>query len=153
LSPVEEARGYARLLDEFRYTQDRLAEIVGKSRSHVANMLRLLTLPSSVLEMLGDGRLSAGHARALIGIPNAAALAAQVVARGLSVRDAEALARKARAPRPAARQATEKDPDTRALEADLAAALGLKVQIEHRAERGSGELRVRYRNLEDLDGL
>ena len=153
LTPVEEARGYARLIEEFGHTQDRLGEIVGKSRSHIANTLRLLALPDGVLAFLADGRLSAGHARALIGLADAEKLAAQIVAKGLSVRETEALVRANRArPRSAPRQKVEKDADTRALEADLSAALSLPVTIEHKGEEG-GEIRVRYKTLEDLDRL
>lgn len=153
LTPVEEARGYARLIEEFGHTQDRLGEIVGKSRSHIANTLRLLALPDGVLAMLADGRLSAGHARALIGLPDAEKLAAQIVAKGLSVRETEALVRASRArPRSPARRTVEKDADTRALEADLSAALSLPVTIDHKGDEG-GEIRVRYKTLEDLDGL
>lgn len=153
LTPVEEARGYARLIEEFGHTQEKLGDIVGKSRSHIANTLRLLSLPDDVLALLADGRLSAGHARALIGTPNPALLALQVVARGLSVRETEALVKAARARAAAPRVArAEKDADTKALEADLTAALRLPVKIEHRGEEG-GELRLRYRSLEELDGL
>ncbi|HVH03674.1 MAG TPA: ParB/RepB/Spo0J family partition protein [Amaricoccus sp.] len=155
LNPLEEAQGYRQLMDRFGHTQERLAEALGKSRSHIANLLRLLTLPEPVLAMLRDGRLTAGHARALVPSPDPAALARQVVDRDLSVRQTEALARTAAPPappRPAPRQAG-KDADTRALEADLTAALRLTVSIEHRPGRPSGELRIRYTTLEELDGL
>lgn len=155
LNPLEEAQGYRQLMDRFGHTQERLAEALGKSRSHIANLLRLLTLPEPVLAMLRDGRLTAGHARALVPSPDPASLARQVVDRDLSVRQTEALARAAaptppprRVPRPAG-----KDADTRALEADLAAALRLSVSIEHRPGQQSGELRIRYATLEELDGL
>jgi ParB family transcriptional regulator, chromosome partitioning protein len=156
LNPLEEAQGFRQLMDRFGHTQEKLAEALGKSRSHIANLLRLLTLPEPVLELLRAGRLTAGHARALVTAPDPAALARHVVERGLSVRQTEALARQAAAPRPA-RQAPlrgpAKDADTRALEADLTAALGLPVAIEHRPGSEKGELRIRYGSLEELDGL
>jgi ParB family chromosome partitioning protein len=155
LNPLEEAQGYRQLMDRFGHTQERLAEALGKSRSHIANLLRLLTLPEPVLAMLRDGRLTAGHARALVTATNPEALARQVVARDLSVRQTEALARAAApngTPRPTPR-APEKDADTRALEADLTAALSLRVSIEHRPGQQAGELRIRYATLEELDGL
>lgn len=157
LNPLEEAQGYRQLMDRFGHTQERLAEALGKSRSHIANLLRLLTLPEPVLEMLRDGRLTAGHARALVTATNAESLARQVVDRGLSVRQTEQLARTAAAgptsgTAPAARPLA-KDADTRALEEDLTAALRLKVTIDHRPGQKSGELRIRYGNLEELDGL
>jgi ParB family transcriptional regulator, chromosome partitioning protein len=129
---------------------------LAKSRSHIANLLRLLTLPEPVLDLLRTGRLSAGHARALITSPDPAALARQVVERDLSVRQTEALARQAAVPRstrPAGAGAPGKDADTRALEQDLAAAVGLPVTIEHRPGSERGELRIRYSTLEELDTL
>lgn len=154
LNPVEEALGYRQLMDRFGHTQEKLAEAMGKSRSHIANALRLLTLPDVVVEHLRAGRLSAGHARALITAPNPAALAEQVIARGLSVRQTEALARaqKVEAAAPKKPAKPEKDADTRALEADLAAATGVKVAIEHRND-GAGEVRLRYASLEELDSI
>lgn len=153
LNPVEEAAGYRQLMDKFGHTQEKLAEAMGKSRSHIANSLRLLTLPEAVVEHLRAGRLSAGHARALVTATDPAALAEQVIARGLSVRQTEALARaqkiesnKPKAPRPT------KDADTRALEGDLSAATGVKVSIEHKKD-GVGEVRLRYGSLEELDGI
>jgi ParB family transcriptional regulator, chromosome partitioning protein len=155
LNPLEEAQGYRQLMDRFGHTQERLAEALGKSRSHIANLLRLLTLPDSVLAMLRDGRLTAGHARALVTATSPESLARQVVDRDLSVRQAEALARAATpnvTPRPVPRSAA-KDADTRALEEDLAAALRLKVSIEHRSGAQSGEIRIRYSTLDELDSL
>ena len=156
LNPLEEAQGYRQLMESFGHTQERLAEALGKSRSHIANLLRLLTLPEPVLEMLRAGKLTAGHARALVTATNPEALARQVVERDLSVRQTEALARSAAAaprraapaPRPAA-----KDADTRALEEDLTATLRLKVTIDHKPGQQAGEIRIRYGNLEELDGL
>jgi ParB family transcriptional regulator, chromosome partitioning protein len=157
LNPLEEAQGYRQLMDRFGHTQEKLAEALGKSRSHIANLLRLLTLPEPVLELVRTARLTAGHARALITAPDPVALARQVVERDLSVRQTEALARQAAAPRPdrptPARPGPAKDADTRALEQDLAAAIGLPVAIEHRPGSEKGELRIRYRTLEELDGL
>jgi ParB family chromosome partitioning protein len=153
LNPLEEAHGYRQLMDRFGHTQERLAEALGKSRSHIANLLRLLTLPEAVLELLRVGKLSAGHARALVTAANPEALARQVVDRDLSVRQTEQLARAA-ATRPEPRpRAPTKDADTRALEEDLTASLRLKVTIEHRPGQPAGEIRIRYSTLEELDGL
>jgi len=155
LNPVEEARAYSRLIDDFGHTQERLAAALGKSRSHLANTLRLLSLPEAALDLLEAGRISAGHARALIGSPDPARLAAEVAARGLSVRQTEALARRIKVDPSPKRRTTEKDPDTMALEADLTAALGLAVRIEHKSggEGASGELRITYKDLDELDGI
>lgn len=153
LNPVEEAQGYRQLMDRFHHTQEKLAEALGKSRSHIANLLRLLTLPEEVLGYLRDGALSAGHARALVVLDNPAALARRIVAEGLSVREAERLAKAPAAP-PAARPAPRgpaKDADTRALEGELSANLGMKVSIEENA--GSGRLSIRFDSLEELDDL
>lgn len=159
LSAIEEAEGYRRLMEEFRHTQEDLAKVVGKSRSHVANTLRLLTLPALVRTLVEEGTLSAGHARALLGAPNAEALAEKVVAKGLSVRQTEKLAqaeggKAARAPKDsAARNEDEanKDPDTKALERDLSNLLGLKVSIKFHGE--GGELVIHYGSLEQLDDV
>lgn len=154
LNPLEEASGYQQLIEEFGYTQGELADVIGKSRPHVANMLRLLRLPEPILEHLRAGRLSAGHARALVNATDPGQIADRIVAKGLSVRAAEALAaaparKKPQPPRPAgARQ----DADTKALEKALADAVGLKVAIEHRPD-GSGEVRIRYAGLEQLDEI
>lgn len=155
LSAIEEARGYEVLIARFGRTQELVAQVVGKSRSHVANMLRLLTLPSTVQNLVVEGKLSAGHARALITAPDPEGLASQILAKGLSVRDTEALVRKGAAP--ATRTATApsggeaKDADTLALENDLAEVLGLSVQIADRG--GTGELKISYKTLEQLDDL
>ncbi len=156
LSAIEEAEGYRRLLDEFQHTQEVLAKAVGKSRSHIANTLRLLGLPEAVKDMVLHGELSAGHARALLGAEAPEALARKVVRRGLNVRQTEQLVRKfgpVRAETDAgtgrgARKAA-KDPDTLALERDLTALLGLKVNIEIRGKGGA--LTVHYQTLEQLD--
>jgi ParB family chromosome partitioning protein len=152
LNAVEEALAYRQLTERFGHTQERLAEGLGKSRSHIANLMRLLALPEAVLEHVRAGRLSAGHARALVTTAEPEALARKVIDRGLSVRQTEALARdyaRPAAPRPR----PTKDADTRALEADLTAALRLPVSIEHAAAGGAGALRIRYATLDELDGL
>jgi ParB family transcriptional regulator, chromosome partitioning protein len=156
LNALEEAHGYRQLMDRFGHTQERLAEALGKSRSHIANLLRLLTLPESVLDLLRVGKLTAGHARALVTAANPESLARQVVERDLSVRQTEQLARAAATPatpRLAATRTAAKDADTRALEEDLTATLRLKVTIDHRPGQQVGELRIRYGTLEELDGL
>ena len=136
LNPMEEASGYAQLIEKFSYTQSQLAEAMGKSRPHIANMLRLMSLPEPVKDMVSDGRLSAGHARALITATDPVALAKKVVTDGLSVRQTEALAKHVPSPSDPPRQKTGKDADTKVLEADLSDALSLKVSIDHKG--GSG---------------
>lgn len=157
LSPLEEAEAYRRLMDEFDRTQANVADVVGKSRAHVANTMRLLNLPESVRKLVGEGKLSAGHARALLGAEDPEALAKRAVAENLSVRAVEALARKpgaAAAPKKSGGRSggnSGKDPDTLALESDVAASLGLEVDIRH-ADEG-GEVRISYKSLEQLDDL
>lgn len=156
LNPLEEAAGYRTLMERFGRTQDAVSKTVGKSRSHVANALRLLQLPSTVRDHLEAGRLTAGHARAIAAAPDPERLARTIVQDGLTVRQAEALARKAQAstvpePAPQPRRARGKDADTEALEQDLTEILGMAVQIVDRG--GQGELRLRYTSLEQLDGL
>ncbi len=154
LNAIEEALGYRQLMDRFGHTQERLGEALGKSRSHIANLLRLLTLPAPVLDLVRAGKLSAGHARALVTAPDATALARQVVDRDLSVRQTEQLARSAARPaNPTGAPGATKDADTRALEADLSASLAMKVVIDHRAGGSSGEIRIKYKSLDDLDAL
>ncbi len=156
LNAIEEALGFRQLMTRFGHTQEKLAEALSKSRSHVANLLRLLTLPQDVQEMVRDGKLSAGHARALIGSPKASELAAQIVAKGLSVREVERLMKaqdRAKPSAPKAPKGTEKDADTRALEGDLSANLKMPVRIEHSSGGESGELVIRYGSLDDLDRL
>ncbi len=150
LTPIEEAQGYKRLLEEFSLTQDQVSKRVGKSRSHVANMMRLLGLPEEVREMLDDGRLSAGHARALVSADEPLSLARQIVAGGFNVRQAEKLSRRQKSPSKSAGKKEQKDADTLALEGDLSAALGLKVTIHHHGDEG-GDVRINYRTLEQLD--
>ncbi|HEV7253913.1 MAG TPA: ParB/RepB/Spo0J family partition protein [Mesorhizobium sp.] len=153
LNPLEEALGYQQLIDEHSYTQADLGQVIGKSRSHVANTLRLLKLPEEVRDMLTSGLLSAGHARTLVTAADPAGLARRIVDDGLSVRQAEALAQ---APAEEAttagkRPSAEKDADTKALEKLLGDAMGMRVAINHK-QRG-GELRISYRSLEQLDDL
>ena len=153
LNPVEEAQGYQQLIDDHNYTQADLGNIIGKSRSHVANTLRLLKLPEAIRDMIVDGSLSAGHARTLVTAADPAALAKRIIEGGLSVRQAEALAQQPVEandnPKTPAR--AEKHADTLALEKLLSDACGLKVVINHK-ERG-GEVRIAYRTLEQLDEL
>lgn len=153
LSPLEEADGYKRLMDEFNHTQDALAQALGKSRSHVANMLRLLTLPDAVKALIDEGKLSAGHARALVGQAQAADLAKQIVKKGLNVRQTEKLVKGTEAGAGTAKASAKKakDADTLALEHDLANMLGLKVDINDRG--GHGTVVVHYETLEQLDGI
>jgi ParB family transcriptional regulator, chromosome partitioning protein len=152
LNPIEEAEGYRQLIERFGHTQEKVAEALGKSRSHIANTLRLLALPEPVQTRLQNGELSAGHARALITAPDAVALAARVVQGGLSVRQTEALARRVPgAARPRGKSISEKDADTRALEQDLSAALGMEVEITDHS--GAGTLSIRYSDLDALDRL
>jgi len=158
LNPIEESEAYQRLIDEFGYTQAELAEVVGKSRSHIANLLRLAQATSGMRDMLVKGTLSMGHARALLGHPDADALARRIVAEGLSVRAVEALVGEksgeqigkksgGKASKPDA-----KDADTRAVEKTLADALGLKVDIRHQGDE-SGTVTIGYKSLSQLDGV
>jgi ParB family chromosome partitioning protein len=152
LNALEEAEGYRRLIDEFELTQDALGQAVGKSRSHVANTMRLLALPERVRELLRDGALSAGHARALLAAPNPEALAMQVVDRGLNVRQTEALAAaKPRDPATPERPQAAASPEVVALERQLSDRLGLKIAIRQ-AGRG-GQVTIHYRDLDQLDGV
>jgi ParB family transcriptional regulator, chromosome partitioning protein len=157
LNPIEEASGYLALMDDFNRTQDEVARIVGKSRPHVANTIRLLKLPEPVKQLVRSGKISAGHARLLLGQPNAEEIAQEIIDKGLSVRQLEADMRKEGSgqARDAARETkgsgAAKDPDTRALEKRLSDALGLDVSVDHRGEGGT--LRIKYRNLEQLDAV
>ncbi|MGD0530757.1 MAG: ParB/RepB/Spo0J family partition protein [Methyloceanibacter sp.] len=152
LNAVEEAEGYRLLMEGHGYTQEDLAKVIGKSRSHLANTLRLLKLPDSVQHLLRTGELSAGHARALIGRADAAALAARIVNEGLTVRQVEALAQDRGAAAGKSRKPVAKNADTRAAEAELKEALGLDVDI--RSGRGEkGELRIRYATLDQLEDV
>jgi ParB family chromosome partitioning protein len=156
LNAIEEALGFRQLMTRFGHTQEKLAEALSKSRSHVANLLRLLTLPTEVQDMVRDGKLSAGHARALIGSPKAAELATQIVEKSLSVREVERLMKaqeSARLPSHKGAKGPDKDADTRALEADLSANLKMPVRIDHAPGGENGELTIRYASLDDLDKL
>jgi ParB family chromosome partitioning protein len=154
LNALEEARGYEAMARKFERSADAIAKVVGKSRSHVANTLRLMKLPPAIQDHLESGRLTAGHARALLDLDDATSLAEQVIKRGLNVRQTEVLARAAKTPARPLRGRNpprEDNADTRALEADLEDLLGLKVEIHDRG--GSGELRLAYETLEQLDDL
>lgn len=153
LNPLEEAMGYGQLIEQFEYTQQDLAQVIGKSRSHVANTLRLLRLPEDVRGMVASGTLTAGHARTLITVEDPAALARQIVDKGLSVREAEALSQQRDLPKrkPVAQPVDQRDADTLALERRLSDALGLSVSLNH-SERG-GKVEIRYKTLEQLDDI
>lgn len=156
LNAIEEAGGYAKLMNEFGYSPVDLATILGRSRSHVSNTLRLLNLAPSIQELVVAGRISAGHARALLAVAHPDVVAQQILDEGLTVRDVEQIAYADHGnaePRPPARsrRSVEKDPDTRALEKALEDVLGLSVAIDHKGQ--GGELRIRYRSLDQLDGL
>ncbi len=155
LLPLEEAEGYRRLVEEFGHAQSEVAKAVGKSRSHVANMLRLLGLPEQIKRLLAEGALSAGHARALVGVDNAASIAETAVSEGWSVREVE---RRAKQPMPSggarppgSTKGGSKDADTQALENDLSLALGLKVVLDHRG--AGGQMTLHYSSLDQLDDL
>jgi ParB family chromosome partitioning protein len=158
LTPLEESEGYQRLMDEFQHTQEDLARVVGKSRSHIANMLRLLQLPDSVKQLVQGGEISAGHARALLNADDSEALAKEVAKKGLSVRETERLAQQVKqaakghaGQKTKSKAAPQKDPDTRQLEDDLSSLLGLKVNIEFHGQGGT--LTVHYKTLDQLDDV
>ncbi len=152
LSPVEEANGLKRLMDEFDHTQEALARAVGKSRSHIANTLRLLSLPEPVQRLIDDGSLSAGHGRALVVLDDPETAANQVIREGLNVRQTEQLAQAKPVPKGSAKTpAAAKDPDIRALETDLTGMLGLRVSIKPKGPAGS--VTIKYKSLDQLDGL
>jgi len=151
LNPIEEAHGYQQLIDEHGYSAPELARVIGKSRPHVVNTLSLLKLPEAVQAYLSEGKLTAGHARALIHVEDPEAVARRIVEEGLSVREAESL-RQARTvgrkrPRP------EKDADTKALEKAISDHLGLKVTVNHKPGGESGEIRIAYKTLDQLDDI
>ncbi len=153
LTPLEEAEGYRRLMEEFANTQEDLARAVGKSRSHVANIMRLLGLPEGVKTLLQDGSLSAGHGRALLAAEDPEALAQTVVRQGLNVRQTEALVKKPQksATAAASSQVPGQDENTRAMEKRLSEKLGLTVKIRHQGERG--EVRIGFRSLDQFDEI
>ncbi len=157
LNAMEEAQGYHALASNHGHSAEDIAKIVGKSRSHVANMMRLVKLPPEVQALIVSGQLSAGHARALIGLPDAAAAAKRIVAEGLSVRQTEALAHEEGVPERKPQKArgtakAEKDADTLALERRISDILGLKVSVDHRDD-GAGTVTVRYRDLDQLEDI
>lgn len=155
LNALEEALGYEKLVADFAYTQNDLSKIIGKSRSHIANTMRLLKLPEATRKFVETGKLSAGHARALLALPDPDTAALDVIRRGLTVREVEQLGQNVSAERGTVRKGgtkVAKDADVQACERDLANALGLKVQIDQQGE-GGGRLSIRYANLEQLDML
>ncbi|SNR33357.1 ParB/RepB/Spo0J family partition protein [Paracoccus sediminis] len=156
LNAIEEASSFRQLMDRFGHTQEKLAEALNKSRSHIANLLRLLNLPEQVQDHLKEGKLTQGHARALITADNPTALARRVIEQGLSVRETEDMVRSqgrsALDGKPGKRRQTDKDADTRTLEADLSAQLKMAVTIDH-ASGGSGIVNIAYANLDDLERL
>lgn len=155
LNPVEEAAGYRQLMEKFGHTQEAMSKALGKSRSHIANLLRLLNLPQDIQNLVEEGQLSSGHARALITSDHAQEIAKRIVKEGLSVRATEALVKKyasgdmdkPKKAKPA------KDADTAALEGDLSANLGMKVSIDHKAGGESGQITIKYKDMEQLDEL
>lgn len=156
LNAIEEAAGFRQLMDRFGHTQEKIAEALSKSRSHVANLLRLLNLPTDVQVHIREGNLSAGHARALINTTDPSGLAKSIIEKGLSVRETEKLARETSTTPPRSKTAGkkfEKDADTRALESDLAANLKMSVSINHEPGGERGTLSIRYNTLDDLDNL
>jgi ParB family chromosome partitioning protein len=158
LNAIEEAAGYRQLMDKFGHTQEKMAEALGKSRSHIANLLRLLNLPQPVLELVRVGELSAGHARALIPSKDPLKLANQIIKGGMSVRAAEALVKRETADTSDGESKpkntpVEKDADTKALEGDLSASIGMKVRLDHKPGREDGQLVISYASLDQLDEL
>lgn len=157
LSPVEEAAAYRQLIERFGHTQEKVAETLGKSRSYIANSLRLLALPSDVIGMIETGALSSGHARALVASDKASVLARKIVDQGMTVREVERLVREDKTGKGTTRgyrsRQGQKDDDTLALEADVSSNLGMSVKIAHEAHTGGGTLSVRYTTLEQLDLL
>ncbi len=158
LNAAEEAVGYRQLMDKCGHTQEKMAEALGKSRSHIANLLRLLNLPEPVLALLRNGQLSSGHARALIPAQDPEKLAQQVIKGGLSVRATEALVKNEQSGSTDKKQSagtlsSEKDADTKALEGDLAANLGMKVSLSHKPGQENGQLSIQYKSLDELDEL
>jgi ParB family transcriptional regulator, chromosome partitioning protein len=155
LNPIEEAQGFQALIDRFGRTQQEIADAVGKSRPHIANMLRLLALPEDLQEMVRDGRLSSGHARAILTAPDPRGLAQKAISEGLNVREVERLAQQAKdekhGPRVSSGAGDTKSADTRALEQSLSNALGLEVSITDK--NGAGEVKVSYKSLEQLDDV
>ena len=155
LNAMEEAQGYRQLIDRFGHTQEKLAQALGKSRSHIANMMRLLALPEEIQDLVRGGQLTAGHARALLTVNDPMALARKAVANGWSVRDVEKQAkpRRATTPKHRSRSGSVKDADTAALESDLSAAIGMPVSIEYDPASGEGRVSIKYKDLQALDDI
>ena len=154
LNPVEEALAYRQLMDKFGHTQEKLAESLSKSRSHIANLIRLLNLPEEVLGYLRNGKLSAGHARALVPAEDPALLARQIISKGLSVRQAESLAKNPiKKEKSTNKINVEKDADTKALEQDLSLNIGMKVTVDHNVKASNGTVTLAYNNLDQLDEI
>ncbi|RRH77876.1 ParB/RepB/Spo0J family partition protein [Falsigemmobacter faecalis] len=157
LSAVEEAQAYKQLIDRFGHTQDKVAESLGKSRSYIANSLRLLSLPEDVVELIENGSLSSGHARALVALENASTMARRIVDKGMSVREVERLVREGKTGKGEARKyavrSDTRDDDTVALEADISGNLGMAVRIRHEPNTGAGTVTIAYNSLEELDRL
>jgi ParB family chromosome partitioning protein len=149
LNAIEEARGYRQLIEKFNYTQEALGQVIGRSRSHIANTLRLLQLPQTVQDYISSGKLSAGHARALVGAPDPESMAKDLIEGRANVREAEERSRKAKGKK---KRTIGKDADTRALEQSLGTQLGLSVNIAHKGDKG-GEIKIAYKTLEQLDDL
>ncbi|WP_458792106.1 ParB/RepB/Spo0J family partition protein [Yoonia sp. MH D7] len=156
LNPIDEGAGYRQLMQKFGHTQEQLSSVLGKSRSHIANLMRLLNLPDGVRDYLVEGKLTQGHARALIGHEDAQKLADHIVAKGLSVRDAERLAKQGLSKPNSTKKAgapSQKDADTLQLEGELSATLKMKVTIDHKADTEGGKLSINYQNLDQLDDI
>ena len=156
LNPIDEGAGYRQLMQKFGHTQEQLSSVLGKSRSHIANVMRLLNLPAGVRQYLTDGKLTAGHARALVGHDDAQKIADHIVLKGLSVRDAERIAKEGLTKPKSAKsvQTTiNKDADTLQIEGELSAAIGMKVAIDHSADGEGGRMTISYKNLDQLDDL
>ncbi|MEO0751121.1 MAG: ParB/RepB/Spo0J family partition protein [Pseudomonadota bacterium] len=159
LNPLEEAQAFRQLMEKFGHTQDELSKSLGKSRSHIANSVRLLTLPSDVQDLVKDGKLSAGHVRALITSEDPSGLALLAIKKGLSVREVEKMAKSfsaetvSKKPKSTRPVKVDKDADTKALERDLSANLGMKVSVEHSEGQENGKVVISYMTLEDLDTL
>ena len=154
LNPIEEANSYHQLIRDFGYTQEKVSSSLGKSRSYIANSLRLLSLPESIIKFLEEGKLTSGHARALVGVKNSELLAKKIIEEGLSVRDTENIVKKGidqSNKRIEKKSSIKKDVDTLNLEQDLKMALGLKTVIDHNENSGGGSIIIKYRDLEQLD--
>ena len=153
LNPIDEANGYQQLMVKYNHTQDKLSKVLGKSRSHIANLLRLLNLPNDVQILLGSGKISIGHARALITRSDASSLAKEIIRKKLSVREIEKLIKVDLGSSLKKPLSKTKDADTRAIEGDLKAAIGMSVDIGHDVSTGKGSLKIKYNNLDQLDKL